>query len=47
MIDFTNESFIGIVTEDNKQHNLDETQLLPGYFCNAQGNVISKLENVE
>ena len=30
MIDYTNESFIGILTEDNKQHNLDSTQLLPG-----------------
>lgn len=30
MIDYTNESFIGILTEDNKQHNLDKTQLLPG-----------------
>ena len=28
--DFTNELFIGILTEGNKQHNLDQTQLLSG-----------------
>ena len=40
-------SFNGTLTEDNKQLNLDKTQLLSGYFCNAECDVIAKLENGE